>query len=135
MTGETLPVRSTRPARSEVAAQVRYSLYRVDLRRDFVNACGYCGDSDERIDRIAFHIDHFAPKALFPDLELTYENLVYACRFCNISKSDHWIGKDAAVPNDGNQGFIDPCSDEYENHLKRLPTGQIVGKTELGNYM
>lgn len=134
MLGDTT-VRAAAPSRSDVPAKTKYGLYREDLRQDFLNACGYCGDSDERIDRIAFHIDHFAPKALFPDLELVYANLVYACRFCNVSKADHWIGVDSAIPNDGAKGFVDPCSAEYEQHLRRLPTGQIVGASDLGTYI
>lgn len=132
---EAFYVRTGNPARSKVAAQTKYPLYRDDLRRDFLNACGYCGDDDERTDRIGFHIDHFAPKVRFPELELTYDNLVYACRFCNVSKSDHWIGDDSTVPNDGERGFVDPCSHDYEAHLERQPSGRIVGKTKLGEYI
>lgn len=130
-----LTVRTRRPTRSVVAEQPRYGLYRDDLRRDFANACGYCGDEDIRVDRISFHIDHFAPRKRFPKLECDYGNLVYACRFCNISKSDHWIGEDATVHNDGARGFVDPCSEMYEDHFKRQPSGRIVPVTELGKYM
>ncbi|MBD3831981.1 MAG: HNH endonuclease [Brevundimonas sp.] len=132
---DVLAVHSQRPARREVAAQLRYALYRNDLRRDFIRACGYCGDDDERADPSTFHIDHFAPKKQFPDLTLTYANLVYACRFCNVSKSNHWIGMDPTVPNDGTQGFVDPCSDDYEAHLGRDTGGRIVAKTPLGQYI
>lgn len=130
-----LTVRATLPSRSKVATQTRYTLYRDDLRRDFAGACGYCGDEDARIDRIGFHIDHFAPRKLFPKLECDYDNLVYACRFCNISKSDHWVGTDPAVHNNGVQGFVDPCSGEYEKHLARDVSGRIVAVTQLGAYI
>jgi len=130
-----LTIRLSVPARRKIEAKEKYTHYRADLRRDFLNSCGYCGDSDERIDRIGFHIDHFAPMSLFPALEREYTNLVYACRFCNVSKSDHWIGKDPVIPNDGKKGFVDPCSDEYEQHLQRLPTGQIIGISDLGKYI
>ncbi|MGY5775844.1 HNH endonuclease [Rhizobium sp. LEGMi135b] len=130
-----LTVRAALPSRSKVAAQTRYTLYRDELRRDFISSCGYCGDDDARIDRIGFHIDHFAPRKLFPDLECDYGNLVYACRFCNISKSDHWVGNNAAVHNDGTKGFVDPCSEEYEKHLTRDGSGRIVAVTQLGAYI
>jgi uncharacterized protein (TIGR02646 family) len=130
-----LTIRSALPVRSAVAGKTKYTLYRTDLRRDFLQACGYCGDSDERIDHIGFHIDHFAPQALFPTLALVYQNLVYACRFCNVSKSDHWIGKVSAIPNNGAEGFVDPCTIQYEQHLERLANGQIVGRTDLGKYV
>lgn len=132
---DLLRVHSQAPTRSSVAAQQRYTLYRDTLRRDFINACGYCGDDDERADRSTFHIDHFAPRKHFPDLTLEYANLVYACRFCNVSKSDHWIGTDPATPNDGAKGFVDPCTDDYDAHLGRNADGRIVGKTDLGGYI
>ncbi|MFV3131267.1 HNH endonuclease [Niveispirillum sp. KHB5.9] len=132
---EFLKMHHRAPVRREVATQVRYALYRDDLRLDFLQACGYCGDGDERIDRSTFHIDHFAPKKRFPELELAYTNLVYACRFCNVSKSDHWIGNDPKVPNNGTVGFVDPCSDDYDIHLGRDAGGRIVARTELGRYI
>ena len=113
------------PTRTAVEMRTRYQLYRADLKRDFHGACGYCGDEDVRVDAVVFHIDHFAPKSRFPDLAVSYSNLVYACRYCNVSKSDHWIGKDAAVHHDGKRGFIDPCSEDYEKHLERQASGRI----------
>ena len=130
-----LSVRGRVPSRSKVAERQFYQAYRADLKRDFFSACGYCGDEDDRVDSVVFHIDHFAPKTKFPALALDYGNLVYACRYCNVSKSDHWIGADAAVSHDGKRGFIDPCTPDYENHLERLPSGRIVGRSELGNYV
>jgi uncharacterized protein (TIGR02646 family) len=127
-------IRVALPVRSEAAPQKRYALYRDDLRRDFLGACGYCGDEDARADRVCFHIDHFAPKIMFPDLECAYDNLIYACRFCNVSKSDHWIGKDSAIHNDGERGFVDPCSEQYETHLTRDQSGRIQATTALGTY-
>ena len=132
---DALNVHRQKPARSNVANRPRYQLYRDDLQQDFAKACGYCGDEDERTDRSTFHIDHFAPKKPFQELELVYSNLVYACRFCNVSKSNHWIGDDPKVPNDGSKGFVDPCTDEYDVHLERDISGRIVAKTPLGSYI
>ncbi len=127
------PVR-IRPVRRVVAAQDRYVLYREDLRLDFNRCCGYCGHSDDRQDSSTFHIDHFAPKARFPELAIEYSNLVYSCRICNISKSNHWVGVDSSVPNDGERGFIDPCASEYDANIGRTSDGRIVGLTPLGAY-
>lgn len=128
-------VHTVKPARTEVENRPKYSDYRPSLRKDFNNACGYCDDSDERSETVLFHIDHFAPKKKFPALTTTYGNLVYACRFCNIRKSDHWIGEDATVPNDTARGFVDPCSADYDTHLDRSADGRIVALTPLGGYM
>jgi uncharacterized protein (TIGR02646 family) len=132
---EPLLVRGSSPTRTTVGAQANYQSYRADLKRDFHGACGYCGDEDARVDTVVFHIDHFAPKSRFPALSVRYGNLVYACRYCNVSKSDHWIGNDAAVHHDGKRGFVDPCTEDYEKHLVRLTSGRIVGRTELGCYI
>lgn len=130
-----MTVHLKKPVRREVEARARYTEYRDDLRIDFNSACGYCDDSDLRIDRICFHIDHFAPQKRFPHLENTYANLVYSCRFCNMRKSDHWIGDDPTIHHDGKRGFIDPCSHEYDKHLERDLSGRILGKSELGCYI
>lgn len=130
-----MTLRDAIPVRSDVAEQAKYTRYRDDLRADFKGRCGYCDDSDANLDPICFHIDHFAPQKLFPDLATAYENLVYACRFCNMRKSYHWIGIDATVPNDGERGFVDPCDESYDEHLERSSEGAIIPKTELGNYM
>lgn len=35
----------------------------------------------------------------------------------------------------GKEGFIDPCSEEYDQHLERLADGSIAGMSPLGKYM
>ena len=128
-------VHAKKPVRSVIAAQAVYTAYRDDLRKDFNGCCGYCDDADERVDRLLFHIDHFAPKTKFPLLRTHYPNLVYACRFCNVCKSSHWVGDDATVANDGRAGFVDPCAADYDDHVERDSSGRIVSKTELGAYI
>jgi len=123
------------PQRRDVPAQAKYIDYRDDLRADFNGRCGYCDDSDAYCDPICFHIDHFAPKSRFAELETEYQNLVYACRFCNMRKSNHWVGADPTAPNDGERGFVDPCDQDYDDHLERSPEGAIVSKTPLGRYI
>lgn len=130
-----MTLRNQIPARSAVAAKPSYGDYREELRTDFNGSCGYCDDSDERIDRIGFHIDHFAPKRKFPHLATAYGNLVYACRFCNMHKSNKWHGDDPDQHNDGSAGFVDPCSTAYDDHLARTTDGRIVGTTDLGRYI
>ena len=128
--------RETVPIRSIVEPSRNYRVYKAVLRSDFIDRCGYCDGADEYYGGITnAHIDHFAPKKKFPGLKNCYDNLVYSCGFCNRAKSDKWIGNDPAVPNDGRQGFVDPCSDEYDTHLARLRSGQIVPRSNLGEYM
>ena len=113
-----------------------YRAYKAQLREDFRKRCGYCDDPDTYVGgRAGSHIDHFAPKSKFSDLENIYENLVYACPFCNRAKSDKWVGDDPEVPNDGTSGFVDPCGSELDDHLGRSQRGAIVGLTPLGRYL
>lgn len=124
------------PARSVVAQRANYRLHKCALRVDFNSRCGYCDSTDEYFGGLSgAHIDHFAPKSKFPELKNQYDNLVYACPFCNRAKSNKWIGNDAKTPNNGREGFVDPCSDEFDTHLSRRPSGEIVPKSRLGEYM
>jgi hypothetical protein len=63
----------------------RYQDYRPWLRDEFSFRCVYCLWREEWLDEEQT-IDHFLPKALYPRLERKYDNLVYACRWCNRRK-------------------------------------------------
>ncbi|WDE05431.1 HNH endonuclease [Thalassomonas viridans] len=130
-----LKVREIVPKRNFVEKKGHYREYRPDLRKDFNGACGYCDDNDEFQDKSTFHIDHFAPKSKFPELELEYENLVYSCRFCNVAKSNKWISNDAEISHNGVKGFIDPCDDNYDEHIYRDFKGAINAKSSIGAYL
>lgn len=61
-----------------------------------------------------FHIDHFKPHKKFPQLKTTYSNLVYACSYVNILKSD-----------DDPSNYLDPCTTDYNQHFYRDAYGTI----------
>ncbi len=106
------------------------------LAKDFDNKCAYCDDYDKYSGGYnVYHVEHFAPKEKFSELEFTYDNLLYSCPYCNISKSDKWVGNSADESIVGNKGFIDPCTDEYYEHLKRDQDGNIIYTSEIGKYM
>lgn len=129
-------IHQRKPIRSAtIQPRNRYQEYRAELRRDFNNACGYCDDSDELQDKSVFHIDHFAPKSRFPEKKEDYQNLVYSCRFCNSKKSNKWVTDSPIVPNDGIQGFIDPCDQSYDEHIYRDTNGAVRARTSLGQFM
>jgi hypothetical protein len=66
-----------------------YDGYRPWLRDEFTFRCAYCLKREQWGHETGeFDIDHFQPQRLRPDLAADYENLVYACRRCNIVKSD-----------------------------------------------
>lgn len=122
------------PARTYDERLNNYQAYREPLKADFKNRCGYCDIHDE-VQTIPFHIDHFAPKERFAELETEYSNLVYACASCNRAKWHHWPMENAQPSHDNQRGFIDPCSHEYDDHLERKSDGSISAKTALGAYI
>jgi len=129
------------PKRRNITKSVsKHGAHRADLKLDFQNRCGYCDDID--IWRfIWFEIDHFIPQKRNKKQFLTiksptdYSNLVYACRSCNNAKSNKWPSNDQNIPNINNQGFIDPCDDDYNKQFDRLNNGRIIPIKPLGKWM
>ncbi|PVZ12619.1 MULTISPECIES: HNH endonuclease [unclassified Pseudomonas] len=132
-----LPIQFSRPIRrTNIEVKSRYSLYKVELRVDFLSKCGYCDTLDYYSGGTrGFHIDHFAPKSKFSSLVNDYSNLVYCCPICNIGKSDDWPGTSAAISFIDEKGYIDPCHTDYHNHLARNLDGSIIPLTPLGKYI
>ena len=106
------------------------------LAIDFKGRCAYCDDLDFYYGgQRNFHVEHFAPKEKFPALKYVYENLLYSCPYCNSAKSDTWPSDNPMVNVVGDRGFVNPCKDEYDQHLERDSSGKIFAKTQLGEYM
>ncbi len=131
------PFRNITPKRTCAHKYKEYSAYKPYLRSDFSKRCGYCDDIDTLCGGArGFHIDHFRPRSPFNHLSNEYNNLVYACPYCNGAKSNDWpSGKeDIAVLDDG-RGYIDPCDLDFDKHFERHNNGRIRPKTEIGKYM
>ena len=47
-------------------------------------------------------------------------------------KSNKWPTGNKEIANDGNKGFVDPATEEYDKHIERNEQGYICGKTLLG---
>lgn len=121
--------------RENPEAKTNYTDYKPELREDFNERCGYCGDHDF-FRQTYYEIDHFVPrkklKVIAPN---DYSNLVYACRSCNNAKRAKWPTGDEKVHNDGKVGFIDPCDTIYATQFHRGKDGSIIACTELGHWM
>lgn len=115
----------------------KYGYYKPDLREDFRNCCGYCGDEDSLAGGFRFyHIDHFVPKKKLVNLsETDYSNLVYSCFYCNNKKRSDWPTGDENIHNNGEEGYIDPCHNHYPRQFERNDLGEIIPITTLGIYM
>ena len=111
-----------------------YKKYENELREDFNHICGYCGKS-ERVTKKGFENDHFVPQDIDPTRCNDYNNLVYSCFTCNRKKSSKWPTQDPNKANDGIRGLVDPATDEFDSHLCRNSTGEIISTSDLGEYM
>lgn len=133
---EPLPIRRLVPTKTP--KEGNWTEHKSDLQEDFHFQCGYCGSFDG-FRHTWFEVDHFIPKSLFKPLgEISteeYTNLVYSCKFCNNNKSSKWPSGDVYIPNINDEGFVDPCSEEYDKHLYRVNDGSILWKTNLGKWM
>jgi len=111
-----LKFRNASPVRTYVAADLSpYNKYKAFLAADFQNRCGYTDCLDFWFGGPStFHIDHFKPKSIYPELEIKYTNLVYASAFVNRAKRD----------DDGS--YLDPCDVDYNLHFERNLIGEIV---------
>ncbi len=109
--------------------------HKPELKIDFVSRCGYCNSHDVW-KRTYYEVDHFIPEAILTIKATTdYSNLVYSCRSCNNAKRKKWPTNDQNIPNKNNEGFIDPCDDDYNNQFTRLDSGAIIHSTDLGKWM
>lgn len=124
------------PKRRNITKEVNhYNQHRDDLKKDYQNRCGYCNDSDQWR-TIWFEIDHFVPQKHLKKIKDTdYSNLVYSCRSCNNAKRKTWPTQDENVHHINNQGFIDPCDEEYNKQFSRSQNGRIKYKTPLGEWI
>lgn len=118
--------------RSTVPIKSHYRSYKMEIREDFNNRCGYCDDLD-RYPTWYFSIDHFVPRNpngwthSIPDN--AYTNLVYACHFCNSSKSNKWPTSNASICHMDWKGFVDPTSNEYTALFYRWTKGEILANS------
>ncbi|MEK7989538.1 MAG: HNH endonuclease [Thiotrichaceae bacterium] len=68
----------------------------------FLKKCYLC-EVDQIIEGV-FEVDHFKPKAIYPELEYEWNNLYLCCETCNLSKAD-------------TDNLLDPCKDDVENMI------------------
>jgi uncharacterized protein (TIGR02646 family) len=111
-----------------------YQDYKPRLREDFTYFCAYCSIHEREWGGLRqFHVEHFRPKSLFPELKTDYDNLLYACSVCNIFKSNDWPSDH---PLEDGVGYLDPCEQDYAEHFRNDPeAGEVEGTTAPARYM
>jgi 5-methylcytosine-specific restriction endonuclease McrA len=117
-----------------------YKSYKITLRADFNKRCGYCNDYYHDHKKY-FVIDHFVPQnpdgwthTIRPN---KYNNLIYACSYCNGAKSNKWPTMNPKKSNDGVRGFIKPTKKLYSKLFRRNTAGSIVVHNNhlIGKYL
>ena len=113
-----------------------WKMHKAELEEDFFGICGYCG-KHFKATLCDSQIEHFIPKKKYPEYENKYSNLILACKVCNNKKRSDWPSKDPLknITDDGKKGYVDPTTDEFDDHLERRSDGNIDGKTSVGKYM
>lgn len=92
------------------------------LRDEFSFRCVFCLQREQWCRfQASFHIDHFIPQAINPNLACEYDNLLYVCAACNSIKSD------LDVPN--------PCEFAFGDCVAVLPDGTIESRNETGELL
>ena len=111
----------------------QYRDYRGHLRYEFRFRCCYCGThEDELLMEHAFEIDHFRPKAVFPDQTNDYSNLYFACRECNLRKRHTWPTESDEVLG---LRFVDPCRESMlGKHARMAEDGTLIAETSVGRF-
>ncbi len=79
---------------------------------------------------IRFTIDHYEPRSARPDLEKTYDNLMYACDECNLRKGDRTPPDTARV---NGYRFFRPDQDIYSDHFEKNDR-RLNSKTNVGYF-
>lgn len=98
--------------------------------------CVYCCIHESKFGgQRNFHVEHFRPKSIFPQLENFYENLFYACGICNSFKGNDWpcepvAGDLTAI------AYPDPSAVDYGALLYvDVDTGLVNSKFISGKYV
>lgn len=109
-----------------------YTDFKPFLRIDFRWRCGYCGIHEINWGGSThFHVEHFRPKSLWPELVNSYVNMYYCCDVCNRYKAAKW-------PSTALQGrgyrFYDPCADFASQHFRDDGSGRLLSLTPCGEY-
>lgn len=115
-----------------------------NLRRDFHGRCAYCNALENTIPGLEYNVEHLIPKKKakdngHPELEFDYNNMVFACKKCNLHKSQTWPFDDYDLNHTYDKslgkGFYDPCKVNFNQIFYRNEYGLIMSDDPVGKYM
>jgi hypothetical protein len=111
----------------------KYNDWKPQLAEEGLFHCVYCAIMDTRLGGIRnFHVEHYRPKSLFPDLCQVITNLFYACPICNVFKSNDWHD---VTDNFEDIFYPDPSTFDYKVLFEMDEGGVLFGKNKTGAYI
>lgn len=103
---------------------------------DFDFTCVYCLSHEAEVGSGAafggFEIEHFRPKSLRRELRHRYDNLLWACRACNLAKGGTWPSLELEQ---AGYRFVDPSREGLGKHIELAGYDQVAPKTAAGSYV
>lgn len=101
---------------------------RLLLIQDFHNNCGYCGEvipTPQNRPASKGDVDHFLPKAVYPEKVYEWDNYIWSCKPCNEHKQEFYS---VSYP------LLKPCCEEDCNSLMfNEDTGRYVLQDNVAN--
>ena len=110
--------------------------YKQYLRRDFHGRCCYCNMPEELV-TVPYHVEHFVPEKVFKgirdELRTDYNNLMWSCPKCNLSKGDKYKGDIRDDSKIENELFYNPVETDfnrifYRNELGGIDSDDLKGR-------
>lgn len=112
--------------------------YRPYLQKDFQGRCCYCNMPEELV-TVPYHVEHFIPEKVFKgirdELKTDYNNLMWSCPKCNLSKGDQYKGNIYDDSKIENALFYNPVETDYNGIFYRNELGGIDSDDSKGREM
>ena len=118
--------------------------YKENLKLNFNGRCAYCNCDCRTLVGQEFHVEHIVPKSKAekhgkPELATNYNNMVFACKKCNLHKAQTWPFDDYDLNHtydkSRGEGFYDPCLVDFNDIFYRNEFGLIMSDDSVGQYM
>ena len=112
--------------------------YRPYLQKDFQGRCCYCNMPEDLV-TVPYHVEHFIPEKAFKgirdELKTDYNNLMWSCPKCNLSKGEKYQGNIHDDSKIANEYFYNPVEMDYNRIFYRNELGGIDSDDQKGREM
>lgn len=109
--------------------------WKEQLAEEGRHQCVYCAIAEAAFGGFRnFHVEHYRPKSIFPDLIDEYANVFYCCAICNSFKGGDWPGEpqeDGSAP-----AYYDPSQVDLSDVFEVAPDSlRVSAHSVAGEYM